>query len=182
MKLIDIIDYTISKAKVLLTKIKVYGLLALCLFLGFLLTMKSCELNRAKNKVEKTRIPDTVFVNKLYKVIEIQKEYIEKPVKVFVYLKDTTLRKKAEHSDIILGVDVKRKNLFSSMETIKIDKISPQGMVFSNEYQEPASREIKIDELGNMQVKKKRFIKLKRITGIVLVGAAGFIIGREVSK
>jgi hypothetical protein len=182
MKIIDIIDYTINKTKSLLNKLKIYGLASLCLFLGCLLLLKSCELNHAKNKVEKTRIPDTVFVNKPYKVIEIQKEFIERPVKVYVYKRDTVFRKEIEKSDIILGVDVKRKNIFSSMETIKIDKISPEGIIMSNEYQEPAMREIKIDELGNMQVKKKRFTKLKRIAGIVIVGAAGFIIGKEVSK
>ena len=73
-----------------------------------------------KNSVEKNRVPDTVFVPKPYKVVEIKKEYIEKPVKVYVYLKDTTLRKQAEQSDIITGVNFKRHNLFQKMDLPKL--------------------------------------------------------------
>ncbi len=148
----------------------------------FLLLLKSCENKRLLNHVEKIRIPDTVFINKPYKVVEIKKEYIEKPVKVFVYLKDTTLRKEAEHSDIITAVHVKRKNLFSSDDIIGIDKITPKGIILSSQYVTPEFREIKIDMNGNMQVKKKKFTKFKKVAGIILIGAAGFIIGKEISQ
>ncbi len=160
---------------------KFYAMTALCIVLFCLFMVKSCENKRLLNHVEKIRIPDTVFVNKPYKVIEIKKEYIEKPVKVFVYLKDTTLRKEAEHSDIITAVHVKRKNLFSSDDIIGIDKITPKGIILSSQYVTPEFREIKIDMNGNMQVKKKRFTKFKRVAGIILIGAAGFILGKEVS-
>ena len=153
----------------------------LCIVLFCLFMVKSCENKRQLNHVEKIRIPDTVFVSKPYKVVEIKKEYIEKPVKVFVYLKDTTLRKEAEHSDIITAVHVKRKNLFSSDDIIGIDKITPKGIILSSQYVTPEFREIKIDMNGNMQVKKKRFTKFKRVAGIILIGAAGFILGKEVS-
>ena len=93
-----------------MNNIKLYGLTAICLLLAFLLMAKSCELEHSKNSVEKNRVPDTVFVPKPYKVVEIKKEYIEKPVRVLVYLKDTTLRKQAEQSDIITGVNFKRHN------------------------------------------------------------------------
>ena len=165
-----------------MNNIKLYGLTAICLLLAFLLMAKSCELEHAKNSVEKNRVPDTVFVQKPYKVVEIKKEYIEKPVKVFVYLKDTALRKQAEHSDIITGINFKRHNLFNKMDFIKIDKINPQGLVFSNEYQVPPVREIKIDLNGNLQTKKKRYIGLKIIASAVIVGTTSYYIHRELKK
>ena len=165
-----------------MNNIKLYGLTAICLLLAFLLMAKSCELEHAKNSVEKNRVPDTVFVQKPYKVVEIKKEYIEKPVKVLVYLKDTTLRKQVEHSDIITGINFKRHNLFNKMDFIKIDKINPQGLVFSNEYQVPPIREIKIDLNGNLQTKKKRYIGLKILASAVIAGTTSYFIHQELKK
>ncbi|MDO9186254.1 MAG: hypothetical protein Q7W13_09605 [Bacteroidia bacterium] len=165
-----------------MNNIKLYGLTAICLLLAFLLMAKSCELEHAKNSVEKNRVPDTVFVPKPYKVVEIKKEYIEKPVRVLVYLKDTTLRKQAEQSDIITGINFKRHNLFQKMDFIKIDKINPQGVIFSNEYHVPPVREIKIDLNGNLQTKKKRYIGLKIIASAVIVGTTSYFIHREIHK
>ena len=165
-----------------MNNVKLYGLTAICLVLAFLLMAKSCELEHAKNTAEKNRVPDTVFVPKPYKVIEIKKEYIEKPVKVLVYLKDTTLRKQAEQSDIITGINFKRHNLFNKMDFIKIDKIDPQGLVFSNEYKVPPVREIKIDLNGNLQTKKKRHIDLKIVASAVVVGTTSYFIHRELIK
>lgn len=165
-----------------MNNVKLYGLTAICLVLAFLLMAKSCELEHAKNTAEKNRVPDTVFVPKPYKVIEIKKEYIEKPVKVLVYLKDTTLRKQAEQSDIITGINFKRHNLFNKMDFIKIDKINPQGLVFSNEYKVPPIRELKIDLNGNLQTKKKQHIGLKIIASAVVVGTTSYFIHREFIK
>jgi hypothetical protein len=162
-----------------MNNIKLYGITAISLVLAFLLMAKSCELEHVKNIAEKNRVPDTVFVPKPYKVVEIKKEYIEKPVKVLVYLKDTTLRKQAEHSDIITGIDFNRHNLFHKMDFIKIDKINPKGLVFSNEYEVPPVREIKIDMNGNLQTKKKRFVGLKIIASAVIVGTTAYFIHKE---
>lgn len=165
-----------------MNNVKLYGLTAICLVLAFLLMAKSCELEHAKNTAENNRVPDTVFVPKPYKVVEIKKEYIEKPVKVLVYLKDTTLRKQAEQSDIITGINFKRHNLFNKMDFIKIDKINPQGLVFSNEYKVPPIRELKIDLKGNLQTKKKQYIGLKIIASAVIVGTTSYFIHRELIK
>jgi hypothetical protein len=166
----------------MINNIKTYGLVGLCLILLFLLLFKSCELEKAKQYVEVSRVPDTVYVSKPYKVVVIQKQYIEKPVKVIVYLKDTTLRKQAEHSDIITGIDFKRHNLFHKTDFLKVDKIDPQGIVFSNEYKLEPVREIKIDMAGNVQVKKKRHLGLK-IVGSILVGSvSAYFIGQEIRK
>jgi hypothetical protein len=161
---------------------KLYGITAICLVLAFLLMVKSCELERAKRLSEQVRIPDTVYVSKPYKVVEIKKEYIEKPVKVYVYPKDTALREKAESSDIITGFNYKKSNLFRKYDFIKIDKISPQGIITSNEYQVEPVREIKLDLNGNLQVKKKRYIGLKIIAGSIAIGTTGFFIHQHLKK
>jgi len=162
--------------------IKTYGFIGLSSILFFLLLFKSCELEKVKRLAENNRVPDTVFVPKPYKVVEIKKEYIEKPVRVLVYLKDTTLRKRAEHSDIITGIDFKRHHLFQKIDFIKIDKINPQGLVFSNEYQVPPIRELKIDLNGNLQTKKKRYIGLKILVSAVIVGTTSYFIHQEIRK
>ena len=127
-------------------------------------------------------MPDTVFIPKPYKVVEIKKEYIEKPVKILVYLKDTTLRKQAEHSDIITGIDFKQHNLFHKMDFIKIDKINPKGLVFSNEYEVPPVIDMKIDMNGNLQTKKKRFVGLKIVASAVIIGTTAYFIHQEFKK
>ena len=165
-----------------MNNVKLYGLTAICILFAFLLSFKSCELKKAQEIAELNRVPDTVYVPKPYKVVEIQKQYIEKPVKVFVYLKDTTLRKQAERSDIITGIDFKRHNLFRKLDFIKIDKINPQGIVMSNTYEVPPLRELKIDLNGNLQTKKKRYIGLKIVAGLILTSASVYVIQKELKK
>lgn len=165
-----------------MNNVKLYGLTAICILFAFLLAFKSCELKKAQQLAELNRVPDTVYVPKPYKVVEIQKQYIEKPVKVFVYLKDTTLRKQAERSDIITGIDFKRHSLFRKLDFIKIDKINPQGIVMSNTYEVPPIRELKIDFNGNLQTKKKRYIGLKIIISSVFVGTTAYFIHQEFKK
>lgn len=162
-----------------MNNIKLYGITAISILLAFLLMFKSCELERVKHLAEATRVTDTVYIKKPYKVVEIKKEYIEKPVKVLVYLKDTTLRKQAEQSDIITGIDFKQHNLFHKMDFIKIDKINPKGLIFSNEYEVPPVREIKIDMNGNLQTKKKRYRGLKIIASAVIAGTTAYFIHKE---
>ncbi len=163
-------------------KIKTYSLIGLCLILFFLLLLKNCELKNANNTVEATRVPDTVFVSKPYKVIEIKKEFIEKPVKVYVYLKDTFLRRQLEKSDIITGVEFKSHNIFQKLDFIKIDRITPNGSIFSNKYELQPVREFKIDFGGKLQSKRKRHRGLKIVAGIVMVGTASYFIHQELRK
>jgi hypothetical protein len=180
-----IIKTLLQKLKALqpmIFNVKNISVMCIIAILLIALMVKSCELNRAENLAEKRRIPDTVYVSKPYKVVEIRKEYIEKPVKVYVYLKDTSLRREAEHSDIITGIDIKRANLFHRTDFLRVDRITPLGIVLSNEYQLPAFREVKIDMHANVQVKKKRFTKLKKAVGIILTVAAGIAIGAELHK
>lgn len=165
-----------------MNNIKLYGLTAICILFALILAFKSCELEKVKQFAENNRVPDTVYVPKPYKVVEIKKEYIEKPVKVFVYLKDTLLRKQAEHSDIITGINFKRNDLFRKLDFIKIDKINPQGIVMSNTYEVPPIQELKIDMNGNLQTKKKRYIGLKIIASAVIVSTTSYFIHREFKK
>lgn len=164
------------------TNFKIYSLILVCVLMGLMLLVKSCENRQLQKHLENVRVPDTFFVKKPYKVTEIKTQYIEKPIKVYVYLKDTTLRKEVEQSDIITGVHLKRKNLFSSDELLTLDKITPKGIVLRNEYITPKIGELRIDEKGNVEIKKKKFTKFKRAAAIILPLAAGFIIGREVYK
>lgn len=163
-------------------KLKTYSLVGLCLILFFLLLLKNCELKNAKSRVEKSRVPDTVFIPKPYKVTEIKKEYIEKPVKVYVYLKDTTLRKTLEKSDVVIGIAYKRHNLFQKLDFIKIDRITPNGSIFSNNYELQPVREFTIDLKGNLQSKRKRYTGLKIIAGVVMLGTASYFIHQELKK
>jgi hypothetical protein len=166
----------------MINSIKTYSLMGLCLILLFLLLLKSCELEKAKKHVEVSRVPDTVYVAKPYKVVVIQKQYIEKPVKVIVYLKDTTLRKQAERSEIITRIDFKRHNLFHKKDFLKVDKINPQGIVFSNEYNLEPVREIKIGLNGDVEVKKKRHLGLKIVGSIIAGGISTYFIGQQIHK
>ena len=162
--------------------IEKYSLIGLCLLLFCLLIVKGCQTYQAEQAFENTRTVDTVFVPKPFKVIEIQKQYIETPVQVIVYLKDTVLRTQAEHSDIITGIDFKRHNLFHKLDFITIDKINPLGIVFSSKYQVDPVREIKIDGSGNLQTKKKRHIGLKIASGIVATSVTAFIVRQELRR
>ena len=49
----------------------------------------------------------------------------------------------------------------------------------SNEYNVPPVREIKIDLNGNLQTKKKRFVGLKIIASVVIVGTTAYFIHKE---
>ena len=164
------------------TNFKSYALIVISVVLLCLFLIKSCENRQLKKHLENVRVPDTFFVKKPYKVTEIKIQYVEKPVKVYVYLKDTTLRKEAEQSDIITGVHLKRKNLFSSDELLTLDKITPKGIILRNEYITPKIGELRIDEKGNVEIKKKKFTKLKKAAAIILPLAAGFLIGKEFYK
>lgn len=114
-------------------------------------------------------IPDTVYVPKPYKVVEIQKKYIEKPVRVLVYPRDSALRKALEHQDIITGIDI-------TPNLLTIDKIKPGGVVFSHQYILPSFREIKIDPGGNVRIKKKRYLGLKILGAAVIAGTTAYLI------
>jgi hypothetical protein len=108
---------------------------------------------------------DTIYVRKPYPVTMIKTKYIERSVKVIVYLKDTNLRNSAESKDIITGIEL-------SPSVLTIDKIKSTGEIFSSQYAITPFREIKIDGQGNLQIKKKRYWGLK-ILGTAMVAATG---------
>lgn len=166
----------------MINNFKTYGLIGLCLILFCLSLFKSCELEKAKKVAESNRVPDTIYISKPYKVVKIEKEYIEKPVKVLVYMKDTVLRQQAEQSDIITGIDFKRHSIFHKLDLITIDKINPHGIVFSNQYQVPPIKEFKIDLNGNLQTKKKRYTGLKIVAGIIASSATVYFIHKGIFK
>jgi hypothetical protein len=156
-----------------LQNFKFYAALNLCLLLAIFLWVKTCENKKLNQAAQIVRIPDTVYINKLYKEIVIQKEYIQKPIKVYVYLKDTTLRNKVEKETIITGIEFTRKNLFQNMDMIKISKIDTAGLIMTDEFKLKPFRAFSVDGLGNLEAKPKRYLGLKIGTGIVIgIGTA----------
>ena len=166
----------------MINRIKIFTLSGICLFLLFLLLEKGCELKRLRQESIKSKIPDTVYVSKPYKIEEIKKEHIEKPATVYVYPEDTILRNVVEQKNIITGINIRRGNIFNKTDFIKIDKISPLGIITSNEYKMPPLRLIKIDLNGGMQVKKKRYPGLKMIAGALAIGTTGYFIHQGFRK
>lgn len=165
-----------------MNNIKLYVLMGICVILGLLLFLKSCQLEESQQLSMKNHVPDTVYISKPYKVVEIKTKYIEKPIKVFVYKTDTVFRKILEQSDIITGITYKKGNLFRKLDLVTIGKINLKGEVFESRYELPPLKEIKIDHKGNLQTKKKRYIGLKIIAGVVLTSSAGFFVHREIKK
>lgn len=155
-------------------KFKLYAALNLAILLGIFLIQKSCQLNALKNKPS-THKTDTVIISKPYEVIKIQKEYLEKPVKVYVYKRDTIFRKEKENSTIITAVNIKESGFLKPITTIKIDKIDTMGILYRDEFRYLKPREIKIDHLGNLQIKQRHNITNRslKIFGIVSISAIG---------
>jgi hypothetical protein len=52
----------------------------------------------------------------------------------------------------------------------------------SNTYEVPPIRELRIDLNGNLQTKKKRYIGLKIVAGLILTSASIYVIQKEFKK
>jgi hypothetical protein len=155
--------------------LKFYAILNIAILLSVFLIQKSCQLNRLNALTSNEHKTDTVYISKPYEVIKIEKEYIEKPIKVYVYKRDTVFRQQIEHSTIISAIDIKQTGLFNPLTTIKIDKIDTMGLLFRDEFVFKNPRQINIDYLGHLQVKEKNFNRSKtlKIIGGIAVGIAG---------
>jgi hypothetical protein len=155
--------------------LKFYAILNLALLLGIFLIQKSCQLHRLKALANLGHKTDTVYVSKPYEVIKIEKQFIEKPIKVYVYKRDTLYRKELENSTLISAIDIKQSGLFNPLTTIKIDKIDTLGLLFRDEFTFKNPRQITIDHLGNLQVKQNNFNRFKtlKIIGGIAVGVVG---------
>lgn len=103
--------------------------------------------------------PDTVFVNKPYKVEVIKYRDRAVPVQVKVYQPDTVLRDTMVHDTLISAIKLRKKQLV-------IDRIDPKGIVYSNKYPLPRHYDLQIDYSGHVRVKKRR--QLLKKTGIVV--------------
>lgn len=148
--------------------------LALLLLLtGYVASLKLENAQLEKQLIERP-VTDTVFVPKPYEVLKIKTKYVEVPKLVKAYAADSALRDTAEKRDIITGIRLNPR-------LIKIDRINPQGIVFSNSYDLPAIRSLTIDGTGNLQVKKKRKAGLK-ILGTAAAIGAGFIIHNQIKN
>jgi hypothetical protein len=131
------------------------------------------ELHNAKGKI------DTVFVPKFYKPKPIPAKEITKPKKVEVFKQDTALRKAVQDSDIVIGVNLQPRKLFRPAKLV-VDKITPQGFVYSNHYNATDLKSVSIDQTGNVKITtKKRNLYLKIGIPVAVFGTAGVILYKQ---
>lgn len=156
-------------------KFMTYGLLLIIVVLGIMLLLKSCEVSKLQSEQMKPK-NDTVYVNKPYKVVEIQTKNITVPITTTVYVHDTLLRAQAEGQDIITNVQFVRER---KLDFLSVDKINKQGQIFSSKYDAHQVKQINIDGKGNVEVKKRNFIGLK-IGGVVVSLGVTYVAGKYV--
>lgn len=160
--------------------IRLQALINLLLLVLLLCFTKICSNNPNFNSASHLLKPDTVYIPKPYKVLKIEKQYIEKPVKVYVYLKDTSLRKQAEQNTIITDIQLKSKGLFKNMDMLKITKIDTAGLIYTDEFKIPPFKSLNIDGQGFLEIKPKRFQGLKKgfkigTSLVITIGASFFL-------
>ncbi len=136
------------------------GLATLLWLMLFVKTWKN------SSEVNSHIITDTIYVDRPYKEIVIQK--IEVPKKVFVYKTDTVFRKQIEKDTLITALEI-------TPTIAKIHTITPKGLPIVQEYPLPEYRELKINPRGYLQMKKKKHKKFWKRTGQVGIFIGGFI-------
>ena len=134
------------------------------------------ELHNANGKT------DTVYKNKYYKQEVIKEVYIEKPVKVIVYLPDTNLRKAVQDTDIVVHTSYRPGSLFRPAKLV-VDKITPKGYVFSNSYNAGDLKSLEIDNTGNVSITRKgKYLIFKIGIPIALIGTGTYIYYKAKTK
>lgn len=121
---------------------------------------------------------DTIYIDRPYKVIEIQKEVIEKPVKVFVYKTDTIYRKQLEKDTLLSAVKLTPKKAI-------IHTLTPQGIPHINQYTMPPFSSLTLTHKGKLQIipeKHPRRKKTLRTIGAITIFATGVFLGTQIHK
>jgi hypothetical protein len=121
---------------------------------------------------------DTIFVNKPYKVVEIKKEVIEKPVKVYVYKTDTVFRQQIEKDTLIGAIQISKKKA-------KIHTLTPNGIPNINTYKLPPFESLTMDYKGNLQItpiKHPRQKKTLQTIGAITLFVGGVILGTQLGE
>lgn len=162
----------------MLSQIKKYYQGVIIIVLVILLLIKGCQVGKLEKEAETARKTDTVYVPKPYKVIEIKE--VEKPVKVYVYMKrDTALRKQVEKEKIVLDVELKKTlDPFHPVHLLKITTVDTMGLISKNSYVLRNMRSFHLNSEGKVEIKRKRFKWLK-IGGVaVLVAITAYGVNR----
>ena len=140
--------------------------------LGLLLMQKGC----LQQETETSTITDTIYINKPYERIVVQK--IEVPREVLIYRRDTIFREQMEKDTLISGLQFTPRKL-------TLHSITPEGQPLVKKYPLAAFRELKVDHKGNLQIKKVKHPKrrkLFRTLGKIGLFVGGYYAGREVHK
>ena len=127
------------------------------LILLLLLSIGSCKYVFLRKELKNSSLKqiDTIIVNKPYPVLTIQTKYIEKPVSVIIYKKDTNLRNQVEKQTIITQVQfVKHSFINRKLNFLQVDKIDTAGFIFSSKYKVRNISELHIDNKGNVKIKR----------------------------
>ncbi|MCI5057380.1 MAG: hypothetical protein MRY83_14795 [Flavobacteriales bacterium] len=101
-------------------------------------------------------ITDTIYVDRPYEEIVIQK--VEVPQKVFIYRTDTVFRKKIELDTLITGIKMTSK-------MAQIHTITSKGIPKIKEYSINQYNTISINHRGQLQIKNRKKPKLRRVLG-----------------
>lgn len=145
-------------------------------FIGFMASVVIRQCTYVPVIPQYPHTTDTVFVDRPYKVEVIKPTNI--PVKVYIYKdKDTTLRKEVEKQPIIENVDIKNNE-------VDITTIDTAGVIKTEIHKiEPDSPEIKIDNTGQVEEKKKTRAgrAIKKVwkttkTGLAIIGGVVVVV------
>ncbi len=112
---------------------------------------------------------DTVFVDRPYEKVVIKKIEVVKPVKVYIYERDTVYRQKIERDTLITALEL-------SPKLAKIHTITPMGLPLVRAYPIQEFKQIDIDHKGSTKIKKAKHPRRKKVLK-VLVKAGVFIGG-----
>jgi hypothetical protein len=146
----------------------------LCLGIGFMLSVVLRECTYVPVIPQAVR-PDTIFVDKPYKVEVIKTNNV--PVKVYVYKDlDTNLRNQREKQPIIEKVDIKGNE-------VAITTIDTSGLIKTDIHKIEPDSEVKIDNTGQVEEKKKTRAGriLKKVwkgtkTGLAIIGGVAVVV------
>ena len=128
-----------------------YSYLAICLLL--LLVLAKCQhtLTQTQTQLQNAlaKDPDTVYIDKPYKVIEIKEVEVYKPYRVEVYPKDTTYRKALERDTLITAVSL-------TPDKAHVHTITPNGSPRIASYDLPSYQELTFSTKGKLKINAKK--------------------------
>ncbi len=161
---------TMGTSKVI--KGTIFGIVLTAIAYFFLFT-RGCL---APEPILMTVRPDTVYIDKPYKEIEIKEIEVEIPTKVYIYQTDTIYRKVIEKDTLISSIQFTPKLL-------KVHTITPKGTPLIKDYPLLNYKRFSLDHEGRLAIRKEKHPKRKKLLktlGKVGLFVGGFYLGKEV--